>query len=83
MTSSAPGARDGSADTTGGHDADADAVIAVDCNGADLGPAEVAAGAAIAAGEGARTILFGPALELRQAVRDAPVDMIELVDAPV
>lgn len=59
------------------------AVVAVDCNGADLGPAEVAAGAAIAAGEGARTILFGPASELRAAVRDAGDGAIEVVDAPV
>ena len=29
-------------------------VVAVDCNGADLGPAEVAAGAALAAKQGAR-----------------------------
>ncbi len=58
-------------------------MIAVDCNGADRGPAEVAAGAAIAAKEGARTILFGPADELRQAVSDAPAGMIEVVDAPV
>ncbi|HKH78926.1 MAG TPA: phosphate acyltransferase PlsX [Solirubrobacteraceae bacterium] len=84
-----PGAPAGSADTTGGHDAaiahgaGRDAVIAVDCNGADRGPAEVAAGAAIAAKEGARTILFGPADELRQAVSDAPAGMIEVVDAPV
>ena len=52
-------------------------VIAVDCNGSDLGPAEVAAGAAIAASRGARVILFGPAAEL-----DAPAGM-EVVDAPV
>jgi len=53
-------------------------VIAVDCNGADLGPAEVAAGAAIAAGRGARVILFGPAAELGE-----PPDGVEIVDAPV
>jgi glycerol-3-phosphate acyltransferase PlsX len=58
-------------------------VVAVDCNGADLGPAEVAAGAAIAAGEGARTILFGPAGELRSAIQDVDEGMIEVVDAPV
>ncbi len=39
-------------------------MVAVDCNGADLGPAEVAAGAALAAAEGARVLLFGPAGEL-------------------
>jgi glycerol-3-phosphate acyltransferase PlsX len=53
-------------------------VIAVDCNGADLGPAEVAAGAAIAAGQGARVLLFGPA----EALGEAPPG-VEIVDAPV
>jgi phosphate acyltransferase len=52
--------------------------VAVDANGADLGPAEVAAGAAIAAGRGARVLLFGPAAELG----DAPAG-VEIVDAPV
>ena len=37
--------------------------IAVDANGADLGPAEVAAGAADAAQQGVRVVLFGPAEE--------------------
>jgi len=64
-------------------DTRADVVVAVDCNGADLGPAEVAAGAAIAAGEGVRMILFGPAQEFGQALRDAPDGAIEAVDAPV
>jgi len=36
-------------------------IVAVDANGADLGPAEVAAGAAIAARQGVRSLLFGPA----------------------
>jgi phosphate acyltransferase len=59
-------------------------VIAVDCNGADMGPAEVAAGAAIAAGEGAKTILFGPARELREATEGVVGEgAIEVVDAPV
>ena len=58
-------------------------VVAVDCNGADLGPAEVAAGAALAAEEGARTILFGPADVLRPALTGAPAGAIEVVDAPV
>ncbi|MCW2969217.1 MAG: plsX, partial [Solirubrobacterales bacterium] len=53
-------------------------VVAVDCNGADLGASEVAAGAAIAAAEGVRMILFGPAEELG----DAP-DGVKIVDAPV
>ena len=53
-------------------------VVAVDCNGSDLGPHEVAAGAAIAARAGARVILFGPAGELGELP-----DSIEVVDAPV
>jgi phosphate acyltransferase len=53
-------------------------VVAVDCNGADLGPAEVAAGAAIAASEGARVMLFGPAHELGDPPRG-----VEVFDAPV
>ncbi|MCW3034444.1 MAG: plsX [Solirubrobacterales bacterium] len=52
--------------------------MAVDANGADLGPAEVAAGAAIAAEQGARVILFGPAAELGD-----PPSGVEIVDAPV
>jgi phosphate acyltransferase len=53
-------------------------VVAVDCNGADLGPTEVAAGAAIAAEQGARVLLFGPADEL-----GAPPPGVEIIDAPV
>jgi len=53
-------------------------VVAVDCNGADLGPAEVAAGAAIAAAKGARVLLFGPAAELGELPAG-----VEVVDAPV
>jgi glycerol-3-phosphate acyltransferase PlsX len=53
-------------------------VVAVDCNGADRGPAEVAAGAALAAAAGARVLLFGPAGELGEV---APG--VEVVDAPV
>jgi phosphate acyltransferase len=53
-------------------------VIAVDCNGADLGAAEVAAGAAIAVGRGARVLLFGPADELGEAPAG-----VEIVDAPI
>ena len=53
-------------------------MIAVDCNGADLGPGEVAAGARIALAQGARVILFGPASELGE-----PAPGIEIVDAPV
>ncbi|HWX96698.1 MAG TPA: phosphate acyltransferase PlsX [Solirubrobacteraceae bacterium] len=59
--------------------------VAVDCNGADLGPAEVAAGAAIAARQGARVILFGPAAELGELppgvqVVDAPVSIAKSAD---
>jgi glycerol-3-phosphate acyltransferase PlsX len=54
------------------------AVVAVDANGADLGPAEVAAGAALAAARGARVLLFGPSDAL-----GAPPDGVEIVDAPV
>jgi phosphate acyltransferase len=53
-------------------------VVAVDCNGADRGPAEVAAGAALAAAEGAHVLLFGPAGELGE-----PPPGVEVVDAPV
>ncbi len=69
--------------TSGGAGDRTDVVVAVDCNGADLGPEEVAAGAVMAAGEGARTILFGPADELRPVLKDAPRGAIEVVDAPV
>jgi glycerol-3-phosphate acyltransferase PlsX len=52
--------------------------VAVDAGGADLGPAEVAAGAAQAVQTGTRVILFGPAAEI------GPVpDGVEVVDAPV
>lgn len=50
------------------------AVVAVDCNGPDFGPAEVAAGAVLAAEQGASTILFGPAAELGPAVAAAASD---------
>jgi glycerol-3-phosphate acyltransferase PlsX len=52
--------------------------VAVDANGADLGPAEVAAGAALAAAEGVRVVLFGPERE----VGELPAG-VEVVDAPV
>jgi phosphate acyltransferase len=52
--------------------------IAVDANGADLGPAEVAAGAAIAAAEGVTPVLFGPADAIGEVA-----DGVEVVDAPV
>jgi len=49
--------------------------VAVDANGADLGPAEVAAGAALAAERGVGTILFGPAAELGEV--PAGVQVVE------
>jgi glycerol-3-phosphate acyltransferase PlsX len=52
--------------------------VAVDANGADLGPAEVAAGAALAAREGVRVLLFGPLAELAQVGEG-----VEVVDAPL
>jgi len=55
--------------------------VALDANGADLGPAEVAAGAAIAARQGVRVLLFGPAAQFGPI--DAPAGMVEVVDAPV
>ncbi|HZO35684.1 MAG TPA: phosphate acyltransferase PlsX [Solirubrobacteraceae bacterium] len=52
--------------------------IAVDANGADLGPAEVAEAAAIAALQGVTPVLFGPA----DAFGDI-ADGVEVVDAPI
>ena len=52
--------------------------VAVDANGADLGPAEVAAGAAAAAARGTRVLLYGPAAQ----IGDVP-DGVTVVDAPV
>lgn len=52
--------------------------VAVDANGADLGPSEVAAGAALAAARGVRVLLFGPA----DAIGPMP-DGVEVVDAPI
>ena len=55
--------------------------VAVDANGADKGPAEVARGAALAAAAGTRVLLFGPAGEL--GAGRAGSDLVEVVDAPV
>ena len=52
--------------------------VAVDANGADKGPAEVARGAALAAAAGTRVLLFGPASEFGDTG-----DGVEVVDAPV
>jgi phosphate acyltransferase len=58
----------------------AQVTIALDANGADLGPAEVARGAARAVADDAdlRVILFGPAAELGDGA-----DRVEIVDAPL
>jgi phosphate acyltransferase len=53
-------------------------VVAVDCNGADLGAAEVAAGARLAVANGARVILFGPGAEL-----GSESEGLQIVDAPL
>jgi glycerol-3-phosphate acyltransferase PlsX len=56
----------------------ADLTIALDANGADAGPAEVARGAALAAAGGdVRVLVFGPAAEI------GPAPGVEVVDAPV
>jgi phosphate acyltransferase len=52
--------------------------VAVDAGGADLGPREVAAGAARAAAEGIHVLLFGSASE----IGSVPAG-VELIDAPV
>lgn len=52
--------------------------VAVDAGGADLGPGEVAAGAAAAAASGIGVILFGAAREIGPVL-----DGVEVVDAPV
>src|SRR5918995_1374189 len=57
--------------------------VAVDANGADLGPAEVARGAALAPERGIDVILFGPAGELAGARGqgvDAPVSIAKAAD---
>ncbi|MEA2251138.1 MAG: phosphate acyltransferase [Solirubrobacteraceae bacterium] len=52
--------------------------VAVDANGADLGPAEVAAGAALAAQQGVLVLLFAPADEIGEVPEG-----VELIDAPI
>ena len=52
--------------------------VAVDAGGADLGPGEVAAGAASAAATGIRVLLFGPADQIGSMPSN-----VEVVDAPV
>jgi glycerol-3-phosphate acyltransferase PlsX len=53
--------------------------VAVDANGADLGPAEVAAGAVEAARHGVDVLLFGPADEMGVASGEG----VQVIDAPV
>ena len=52
--------------------------VAVDGNGADLGPDEVAQGASLAAARGVRVLLFADASRI-----SAVPDGVDLVDAPV
>jgi phosphate acyltransferase len=52
--------------------------VAVDGNGADLGPPEVAAGASLVAARGVRVLLFADASRI-----DSVPEGVELVDAPV
>jgi glycerol-3-phosphate acyltransferase PlsX len=52
--------------------------VAVDAGGADLGPREVAAGAALAAQQGVSVLLFGPASEI-----GSTPEGVEVIDAPV
>jgi phosphate acyltransferase len=52
--------------------------VAVDAGGADLGPREVAAGAALAAAQGIHVLLFGPIAE----IGDTPAG-VDVIDAPV
>ena len=52
--------------------------VAVDAGGADLGPAEVAAGASLAAARGIGVLLFGPAAEIEEVSEG-----VEVIDAPI
>src|SRR3954452_4043966 len=63
----------------------ASVTVAVDVNGADKGPGEVARGAARAAADGVRVILFGPAGEIGPvpggvSVVDAPLSIAKAPD---
>ncbi len=59
--------------------------VAVDGNGADLGPAEVAAGAALAAQGGIRVLLFADASAVGddEALAKLANSGVEVIDAPV
>jgi phosphate acyltransferase len=52
--------------------------VAVDAGGADLGPAEVAAGASEAAAAGVSVLLYGPAREIGDVGEG-----VEVIDAPI
>src|SRR2546421_12509006 len=52
--------------------------VAVDAGGADLGPAEVAAGASLATARGIGVLLFGPAAEIGEVSEG-----VEVIDAPI
>src|ERR1700743_280079 len=59
--------------------------VAVDGNGADLGPDEVAHGASLAAARGVRVLLFADASKIASAgpgveVIDAPISIAKAVD---
>ncbi len=56
----------------------ASVTVAVDANGADLGPREVAAAAGLAASRGTRVLLFGP----RAQIGPPPMG-VEVIDAPL
>ncbi len=62
-------------------DSNSSPVVAVDAGGADMGPAEVAAGVRIAAEQGTRVLLFGPAADFQSL---PPLgSRVEVIDAPV
>lgn len=64
-----------------GLDGRARIVVAVDANGSDMGPSEVAAGVRIAARQGASVLLFGPAEEFESFSELG--SLVEVIDAPV
>jgi glycerol-3-phosphate acyltransferase PlsX len=67
--------------TVGGGSARREVVVAVDANGSDLGAGEVAEGVRIAAEQGVRILLFGPAEEIEAL---PPLGSgVEVIDAPV
>jgi glycerol-3-phosphate acyltransferase PlsX len=66
---------------SGGSPRPDDVVVAVDANGTDMGPAEVAAGVEIAARRGVKVLLFGPADEMKTL--PSLGSCVEVIDAPV